>query len=173
MDFARRARRDLGGEQLGVCLHHSVCRLRGGGGLCATDTERCAHRDGYLACEQAIGFAVLGYPWTVGRILWGFAIGAATLLATVLACAVIRPGLRNNIATIGAAFMLAFVAYEGGLFPVPFGLGGANTFTPAIISHIGLLNLGWTVGLVGTYEILRYSTIAAQRRRGSSAALPL
>ena len=70
--------------------------------------------------------------------------------------------------------MLAFVAYEGGLFPVPFGLGGANTFTPAIISHIGLLNLGWTVGLVGTYEILRYSgAITAERRRVSSIPFPV
>lgn len=126
------------------------------------------------AVNQAIGFAVLGYPWKVDAILWGFAIGAAALVAVVVASAVMRPRLRNNVATIGAAFALAFGAYEGGLFLVTFGLGGADTFTPAIISHVGLLNLGWTVGLVGTYEILRYSgTITAQRRRGSSAALPL
>ena len=70
--------------------------------------------------------------------------------------------------------MLAFGAYEGGLFLVTFSLGGANTFTPGIIIHLALLNLGWTVGLVGTYEILRYSgAIATRRRPGSSAALSL
>ena len=124
--------------------------------------------------NQAIGFAVLGYPWTVDAILWGFAIGAAALLASVLASAVMRPGLRNTVATIGAAFVLAFGAYEGGLFLVTFALGGADAFTPAIVGHVALLNFGWTVGLVGTYQILRYSgAITAQRHRGSSAPFPV
>jgi hypothetical protein len=124
--------------------------------------------------NQAIGFAVLGYPWTVDTILWGFAIGAAALLAAVLASAVMRPGLRNNLATIGAAFVVAFGAYEGGLFLVTFALGGADAFTPAIVGHVALLNFGWTVGLVGTYQILRYSgAIPADRRRVSSAPFPV
>src|SRR6516164_8123843 len=40
--------------------------------------------------NQAIGFTVLNYPWTVDTILWGFAIGAAALLAAVLACQRLR-----------------------------------------------------------------------------------
>jgi hypothetical protein len=48
--------------------------------------------------NQAIGFGVLGYPWTVDTILWGFAIGAAALLAAALASAMTLLGLRNNIA---------------------------------------------------------------------------
>jgi hypothetical protein len=124
--------------------------------------------------NQAIGFAVLGYPWTVDTILWGFAIGAAALLAAVLACATLRLGLRNNVSAIGAAFVLAFGAYEGALFLVTFALGEEDAFTPAIVGHVALLNLGWTVGLVGTYEILRYSgAIPAERRRVSSAPFPV
>ena len=124
--------------------------------------------------NQAIGFGVLGYPWTVDTILWGFAIGAAALLAAALACAMLRSGFRNNLTAIGAAFVLALAAYEGGLFLVTFALGGADAFTPAIVGHVALLNLGWTVGLVGTYEILRYSgAIAAEGRRGSSAPFPV
>ena len=124
--------------------------------------------------NQAIGFGVLGYPWTVGTILWGFAIGAAALLAAVFACAALGSGLRNNIAAIGAAFVVAFAAYEGGLFLVTFALGGEDAFTPAIVGHVALLNLGWTVGLVGTYEILRYrGAIAAERARVSSAPFPV
>jgi len=120
--------------------------------------------------NQAIGFAVLSYPWTVETILWGFAIGAAALLAAILACATLRFGLRNNVTAIGAAFVLAFAAYEGGLFLVTFALGGQDAFTPAIVGHVALLNFGWTVGLVGTYEILRYSgALSAERRRVSSA----
>jgi hypothetical protein len=124
--------------------------------------------------NQAIGFAVLSYPWTVDTILWGFAIGAAALLATVLACATFRLGLRNNISAIGAAFVLALGAYEGGLFLVTFALGGEDAFTPAIVGHVALLNLGWTVGFVGTHEILRYSgAIPAERRRVSPAPFPV
>lgn len=129
---------------------------------------------GVWLANQAVGFAVLGYPWTLDTILWGFAIGAAALLAAVLAGAVIRLGLRNNVAAIGAAFVLAFAAYEGGLFLVTFWLGGADAFTPTIVGHVALLNLGWTVALVGTYEVLRYSGAISgdRRRRGSSAAFP-
>jgi hypothetical protein len=124
--------------------------------------------------NQAIGFAVLGYPWTVDTILWGFAIGAAALLAAVLASATLRFGFRNNVTAIGATFVLAFGAYEGGLFLVTFALGGQDAFTPAIVGHVALLNLGWTVGLVGTYEILRYSgAIRAERHRVSSAPFPV
>jgi hypothetical protein len=124
--------------------------------------------------NQAIGFAVLNYPGTIDTILWGFAIGAAALLAAVLACVTLRFGLRNNVTAIGAAFVLAFGAYEGGLFLVTFALGGQDAFTPAIVGHVALLNLGWTVGLVGTYEILRYSgAITAKRGRVSSAPFPV
>jgi hypothetical protein len=124
--------------------------------------------------NQTIGFAVLGYPWTVDTILWGFAIGAAALLAAVLACVTFRLGLRNNVTAIGAAFVLAFGAYEGGLFLVTFALGGEDAFTPAIVGHVALLNFGWTVGLLGTYEILRYSgAVPTERRRVSSAPFPV
>ena len=124
--------------------------------------------------NQAIGFGVIGYPWTVDTILWGSAIGTAALLAAVLACATLRLGLRNNVTAIGAAFVLALGAYEGGLFLVTFALGGQDAFTLAIVGHVALLNLGWTVSLVGTYEILRYSgAITAGRRRVSSAPFPV
>ena len=124
--------------------------------------------------NQAIGFGVIGYPWTVDTILWGSANGTAALLAAVLACATLRLGLRNNVTAIGAAFVSAFGAYEGGLFVVTFALGGQDAFTPAVVGHVALLNLGWTVSLVGTYEILRYSgAITAGRRRVSSAPFPV
>jgi hypothetical protein len=124
--------------------------------------------------NQAIGFAVLSYPWTIDTILWGFAIGATALLAAILACVTFRLGLRNNVAAIGAAFVVALAAYEGGLFLATFALGGQDAFTPAIVGHVALLNLGWTVALVGTYEILRYSgAIPAERRPVSSAPFPV
>jgi hypothetical protein len=85
------------------------------------------------------------------------------------------PEVRAPFVTaIGAALVLAFGAYEGGLYLVTFALGGEDAFTPAIVGHVALLNLGWTVGLVGTYEILRYSgAITAEGRRVPSAPFPI
>jgi hypothetical protein len=124
--------------------------------------------------NQAIGFGVLGYPWTVDTILWGIAIGTAAVLAAGLAAAMLRPGVRNRITAAGAAFVAAFATYQGGLFLASFALGGQGDFTPAIVGHVALLNLGWTMGLVGTYEMLRYSgALTAGRRRGSSPPLPV
>ncbi len=124
--------------------------------------------------NQAIGFGVLGYPWTVDTILWGIAIGAAALSAAGLAAAVLQLEIRNKIIAAGAAFVPAFAIYQGGLYLASFALGGRDDFTPAIVGHVALLNLGWTVGFVGTYEILRYSgALTAVRRRGSSAPFPV
>ena len=124
--------------------------------------------------NQATGFAVLGYPWTVDTILWGFTIGAAALLAAALAGTVLRLGIRNDVAAIGAAFVLAFGSYEGALFLVTFGLGGAGAFTRGSVGHVALLSLGWTVALVGTHEILQYSgAIPAQRSHASFVRFPV
>jgi hypothetical protein len=124
--------------------------------------------------NQAIGFGVLGYPWTIDTILWGIAIGAATLAAAGSAVAILRLGLRNKVTATGAAFVAAFVVNQCGLYLASFALGGIGDFTPAIVGHVALLNLGWTVGLVGTYEILHYSgSLIAERRRHSSAPFPV
>src|SRR5581483_8862149 len=39
--------------------------------------------------NQALGFGLLGYPWTMDALLWGLAIGTAAELATVMAAAVL------------------------------------------------------------------------------------
>jgi hypothetical protein len=118
--------------------------------------------------NQAVGFAVLDYPWAGDTILWGIAIGAAALLAAGIACATLRLGIQNAVVAIAASFVVALGAYQGGLFLVTFALGGRDAFTPAIVGHVALLNLGWTVALVGTYEILRFSGAISGDRPGSS-----
>jgi hypothetical protein len=112
--------------------------------------------------NQVVGFAVLGYPWTVNCIAWGVALGAVALLSTVAAL-----GVAGRLAAIGpvtrsvAAFLAAFVVYEGALFVVAaLLLGGIEDFTPAIIARIFAINaigmaalfvanrLGAAIGLV-------------------------
>src|SRR6202046_5618271 len=41
--------------------------------------------------NQAIGFGVLGYPVELKTFLWGFAIGAAALIATAVSALALRP----------------------------------------------------------------------------------
>lgn len=124
--------------------------------------------------NQAIGFGVLGYPWTVATILWGIAIGASALAAAGSAAAIVQPGIPNRIAAAAAGFVPAFLVYQGGLYLASFALGGRNDFTPAIVGRVALLNLGWTAGLVGAYEILRHGgALTATRRRGAPAAFPV
>jgi hypothetical protein len=119
---------------------------------------------GVWLANQAVGFAVLGYPWTLDTALWGIAIGAAALLAVVVASAMLRLEIRNNVVAVGTAFVAALGAYEGSLSLVTFAVGGRNAFTPAIITHVALLNFGWPAALVGTYAILRYTgTISGAR----------
>jgi hypothetical protein len=125
---------------------------------------------GVWLANQAIGFGILGYLWTVNTILWGFAMGAAVLLAAGLACATLRLVIQNKVIAVGTSFVVALGAYEGGLFLVTFALGGRDTFTSAIVGHVALLNLGWTIALVGTYEILRYSGAMPEGRVGAARA---
>jgi multisubunit Na+/H+ antiporter MnhE subunit len=111
--------------------------------------------------NQVIGFAFLGYPWTVDTALWGLAIGAAALLATALACAAMRLRSRNIALAIGIAAVAAFGIYEATLFLVSLWLGGEENFAPAIVGPLALLNLEWAAALLGCCEILRYAGVRA------------
>jgi len=126
---------------------------------------------GIWTANQSVGFAVLGYPWNANTLLWGIAVGAAAVGAAVLACAIFRLAIRNHVVAVAAAFVVAFGAYEGGLFLAALALGGREDFTPAIIGHVALLNLGWTVALIGTYEILRYAGLLSRKPTDAPAML--
>jgi hypothetical protein len=114
--------------------------------------------------NQAIGFGVLGYPIELNTFLWGFAIGAAALIATAVSALVLR-----LVSTIGRpvelalALLAAYVAYEAVLFAFTPALGGVGAFTIAIIARIGLLNVLWMIGLVAAYELLKVFVLKHQQ----------
>jgi hypothetical protein len=106
--------------------------------------------------NQAIGFGAPHYPIDANTMLWGLAIGAAALAATAASSAVLRslpPGRTPLV--LALAFICAYGAYELILFAVTPFLGGAGSFTAAIITRLGLLNIGWLVGLVAVCKIVR------------------
>ena len=106
--------------------------------------------------NQAIGFGVLGYPVELNTFLWGFAIGAATLIATAASALVLRllPAIGRPV-ELALTLLAAYVAYEVVLFAFTPVLGGVGAFTVAIITRIGLLNVLWMIGLVVAYELLK------------------
>ena len=114
--------------------------------------------------NQAIGFGALHYPIDANTMLWGLAIGAAALAATAASSAVLRalPEGRTPL-VLALALVCAFGAYEIVLFAVTPFLGGAGSFTAAIVARLGLLNAGWLIGLVAACEIVR---LARTMRRG-------
>jgi hypothetical protein len=114
--------------------------------------------------NQAIGFAVLGYPLDATTIQWGFVIGAAALAATVAATAVLRV-TRWAASPVALSLALggACAAYELVLFAgTPF-LGGAGNFTAMIIGRLAVLSLLWLVALVTACDV--FDVLAASERR--------
>jgi hypothetical protein len=106
--------------------------------------------------NQGIGFGALHYPINGNTMLWGVAIGLASLAATVVSAAVLRllPQGRTPLA-LGLALAFSYGAYELVLLAATPFLGGAGSFTAAIVSRIGFLNVGWLIGLVAVCEIVR------------------
>ncbi len=106
--------------------------------------------------NQAIGFGALGYPHDANTVLWGFAIGAAALIATAPSKLVLRSLRRaGSPATLGLALVGAYAAYEVVLFAFTPALGGAGAFILAIVARLGLLNLLWLIGLVAVCAVFR------------------
>jgi hypothetical protein len=105
--------------------------------------------------NQLIGFVFLHFPCTENTILWGFAIGGAALLSTVVASSALKHANASPpLARLGLAFLLGYATYEASLSVAALFLGGVETFSPAVITQIGLVNLAWLVGLVALNELV-------------------
>jgi hypothetical protein len=106
--------------------------------------------------NQGIGFGVLHYPIDVTTMMWGLVIGAAALAATLAASIVLRTSSRSPAPlALTLALVCAYAAYELALLAATPVLGGAGSFTAAIVMRIGLTSMAWLIGLVATCEIVR------------------
>jgi hypothetical protein len=115
--------------------------------------------------NQAIGFGVLHYPVDANTIAWGFVIGAAALVATVMASLMLRALPRSGtLVALALALLGAYVGYEIVLSSVTPFLGGEGAFTAAIIGRLGAVGALWLVGLVAIAEIFRVVLDRQQQR---------
>ncbi|HYL47827.1 MAG TPA: hypothetical protein VET84_00525 [Stellaceae bacterium] len=103
--------------------------------------------------NQVIGVMLLGYPLDVHSVGWGVAIGAAALLATVAALAVVRTGLPRGLRLV-LAFAAAFAVYEAALALVAVATGELGHFTPATVAQLAALDAAWLAALVVLREAL-------------------
>jgi hypothetical protein len=118
--------------------------------------------------NQEIGFGILHYPIDGNTILWGLAIGMAALASTAVAFLVLRTLRGIGIpAALGCALIAAYAAYELVLFAATPVLGGAGSFTVAIVGRLGVLSVLWLIGLVAACEVYRLLDAARRRQMAS------
>jgi hypothetical protein len=107
--------------------------------------------------NQAIGFGALAYPVDMNTVLWGIAIGAAAMLATVASALMLRRLARTSHSiAISLALVAAYATYEIVLFAFTPALGGAGAFTVAIVGRLAALNILWTIGLLAVCAITSF-----------------
>jgi hypothetical protein len=106
--------------------------------------------------NQTIGFGALHYPVDGSTIAWGLGIGAAALLATAAASAVLSllPQSRTPL-MLAITLVVAYAAYELALLAATPILGGEGAFTAVIVARIGLTSAIWLAGLVAVCGIVR------------------
>jgi hypothetical protein len=103
--------------------------------------------------NQAIGYGILGYPWTLDSAAWGVAIGLSAFLALLAATALtpIRAAPRMGISL---PFVGAFATYEMGLYLAGFVLpGGEGGFTAAVVGKVFAINLIALIGVLAVYQL--------------------
>jgi hypothetical protein len=121
--------------------------------------------------NQAVGFALLGYPADANSLAWGVLLGAAAIMATLLAqlCAARLgdlPGLARAAATLVAAFML----YEVVLVAATPVLGAIESFAPAVVAQVFALNAFGFAGLFALTQIGALAGLAPHWRLARPAA---
>ncbi|HYJ03667.1 MAG TPA: hypothetical protein VEX43_00915 [Chthoniobacterales bacterium] len=105
--------------------------------------------------NQAIGFGLFHFPRTTDAFLIGLAIGGAAVAGTIAAWRVLhRLRSRPVLLRLGVALLVSFGIYELALIgPVVF-LGDLETFRPAIVAELGLVNAFSLVGMIALNEVL-------------------
>jgi hypothetical protein len=102
--------------------------------------------------NQAIGYGVLGYPWTWDSMAWGLAIGLSACLAIPVATALSTT--RPVRLAVSLPFVAAFATYELGLYVAGLVLPAANTaFTAAVIGRVFLTNALTLFGLSAVHHL--------------------
>jgi hypothetical protein len=116
------------------------------------------------AANQAIGFGLLGYPWTWDCAAWGLAIGVSVGFAMLAAksLATTRPAPL----VVSLPFVAAFTAFELTLFLAGFVLSGSEgAFSASVVGHVFLINGVTIAGLMAVNQLAMASGLLARADR--------
>jgi hypothetical protein len=105
--------------------------------------------------NQVIGYGLFHFPRTPDTFLIGIAIGGAAVLGTIAAWMVLKR-LRSLpvLLRLSVALMVSFAIYELALVAPVALIGDLETFRPAIVAELGLVNAVSLVGMIALNEIL-------------------
>jgi hypothetical protein len=115
--------------------------------------------------NQAIGFGILGYPWTWDSAAWGFAIGASAGFSAVAArgLCISRPAPL----AVSLPFVAAFASFELGLYAAGYLLPvSEGAFSASVVAHVFLINV---VALCGLMSVYRLAILVADLLRHDAA----
>jgi hypothetical protein len=105
--------------------------------------------------NQVIGFGFFHFPRTPNTLLFGVAIGGAAVVTTIVASVVMKYMLSRSVPLrLGLALVLSFAAYEITLLAAAVFFGDLETFRPAIVAQLALINAVSLVGIVVLNEVL-------------------
>jgi hypothetical protein len=105
--------------------------------------------------NQIVGFVFFHFPHTANTFLWGIAIGGAALVTTIVASVVMK--YTSDWATslrLVITLVAAFGVYEMALLAVAVLLGGLESFRPAIVGQLALINVISLGGMIVLNEIV-------------------
>jgi len=122
--------------------------------------------------NQAAGFALMSYSWTLNTIGWGVAIGVATVAGTLAAqWWLLRSEGQRSTTRIVAGFATAFAVNQAILYAAAVSvLGGVAAFAPGIIVQVLGVNVVAFIGLWGVGRLLAVASGSARRRVSASPA---
>ena len=104
--------------------------------------------------NQLVGFAFFHFPLTANTFLWGFAIGIAALLTTIVAAITIKYLSSSTAAVrLSVALFTSFVVYEMTLLTAAVFLGGFETFRPSIVAELAWINALSLLGMIVLNEL--------------------
>jgi hypothetical protein len=128
--------------------------------LAALAALHLRQRDGLIvlllawAANQAVGFAVLGYPHEPRTLVWGLALATAAMGSGLGAYATLDAFPRlAGVARVAVAFVAAFIAYKAVILVWALFLGGVETtLSPFYASRQFVRDGAILIGLLGLYH---------------------
>lgn len=105
--------------------------------------------------NQVLGFGLFHFPRTPDTFLIGIAIGGAAGVGTIAAWVVLNQmRSRPVLLRLGVALLVSFGIYELTLLAAVVFLGDLETFRPAIVAELGLINAVSLIGMVVLNEVV-------------------